>query len=278
MNYFAPFMLQPHGQMHRLAPKTSNFKDFCCKTSRPPFPRDIRNYFDHTCMLGNTGSTTVCVATTRPPAAQALRSYTVRRDYSSLGCTGSTATMPCIRTCRLAARLLFVRSHWLYCAYVVHPDAPSRCSTYSPPSAVALHQPRRASRVLVSRSQRLCINHVCVMSACLPVAAAPHQLRGAPRVLVSRSHWLYFSNAMCREYSSLRHTGSTSTTPRVRAACRRLIRLCRATGCLGSLRGSSSTTSPMPCDRVPRLLMRLIVDYFACAVRPVVSAPHAARR
>jgi hypothetical protein len=108
---------------------------------------------------------------------------------------------------------------------------------------------------------------------------------------------------MCREYSPPGCSGSTSTTPRVwvprhvtrlvvdffaygarpgasarRAARRRLLRLtqarrlllcpCRASGCLGTSRGSSSTTSPTSRVRVPRHVARLVVDYFAYAVRP----------
>jgi hypothetical protein len=45
----------------------------------------------------------------------------------------------------------------------------------------------------------------------------------------------------------------------------------RASGCLGSSRGPSSTTSPTPRVWVPRhvvrLLARLVVDYFAFVVR-----------
>jgi hypothetical protein len=96
---------------------------------------------------------------------------------------------------------------------------------------------------------------------------------------------------------------------------RRLVRLRRASGCLGTSRGSSlgssrhsssttppcasssSTTSPTPCVRVPRhvtrlvvdyfayiarlgalLVAQLIVDYFAYVVRSGASAPRAARR
>jgi hypothetical protein len=48
-------------------------------------------------------------------------------------------------------------------------------------------------------------------------------------------------------------------------ARRRLLRLRRASGChgtsCGSSRGSSSTTSPMLCDRVPRHVVRLVVDH-----------------
>jgi hypothetical protein len=83
-----------------------------------------------------------------------------------------------------------------------------------------------------------------------------------------------------------------------RAAHRRLLRLRRASGCLGTSRSSSSTTSsrvgslssssPTPLVRLPRHVARLIVDYFssrrlvvdyfAYAARPGASAHRAARR
>jgi hypothetical protein len=67
---------------------------------------------------------------------------------------------------------------------------------------------------------------------------------------------------------------------------RRLLRLCCASGCLGTSRGSSSTTSPTPRVWVPRhvarLVMRLVVpllvDFFAYAVRPGASAHRADHR
>jgi hypothetical protein len=47
----------------------------------------------------------------------------------------------------------------------------------------------------------------------------------------------------------------------------RLLHLCRASGCFGTSRGlshdSSSTTSPMPRVRVPRLFTRLITPFVA---------------
>jgi hypothetical protein len=62
----------------------------------------------------------------------------------------------------------------------------------------------------------------------------------------------------------------------------------RASGCLGTSRGSSSTTSPRagsssttsptPRIRVPRHVAWLVVDYFDYAARPVASARPAARR
>jgi hypothetical protein len=70
----------------------------------------------------------------------------------------------------------------------------------------------------------------------------------------------------------------------VAQARRRLLRLCRASGCLGTSRGSShgssSTTSTTPHVRVPRhvarlitrLVVPLVVDHFAYAARPGASA------
>jgi hypothetical protein len=69
---------------------------------------------------------------------------------------------------------------------------------------------------------------------------------------------------------------------RLALAHRRLLRLRRASGCLGSSRSSSSTTSPPPRVRVPRhvarLVTRLVVDYFNYVARPVASARRAACR
>jgi hypothetical protein len=77
---------------------------------------------------------------------------------------------------------------------------------------------------------------------------------------------------------------------RLAQARRRLLRLRRASGCLGTSRGSScgssSTTSTTPRVRVPwhvarlitRLVAPLVVDYFAYAACPGASARRAARR
>jgi hypothetical protein len=66
------------------------------------------------------------------------------------------------------------------------------------------------------------------------------------------------------------------------AARRRLLHLCRASGCFGTSRGSSrglsSTTSPPPRVRVPRHVARLVVDYFDYAACPGASACRAAHR
>jgi hypothetical protein len=67
-----------------------------------------------------------------------------------------------------------------------------------------------------------------------------------------------------------------------RTARRRLLRLRCASGCLGTSRRSSSTTSPPPRVRVLRhvaqLVARLVVDYFDYTARPGASACHAACR
>jgi hypothetical protein len=67
-----------------------------------------------------------------------------------------------------------------------------------------------------------------------------------------------------------------------RAARRQLLCLRRASGCLGTSRGSSSTTSPTQRVRVPRLVTRLVaplvVDYFAYIARPDALARYTACR
>jgi hypothetical protein len=104
--------------------------------------------------------------------AFAVRPVTTSRGATTchLDCTGSTTHMPCIRTRRLDAPLLVGRSHWLslcarslhlvahrlYCAYVVHPDAPSRRST---------------SRRSVALALAVCpVIPLCVMTTCLAAA------------------------------------------------------------------------------------------------------------
>jgi hypothetical protein len=68
----------------------------------------------------------------------------------------------------------------------------------------------------------------------------------------------------CLGMSRCSSRGSSSTTL-PRAAHHRLLRLRRASGCLGMSRGSSchssSTTSPKPRVGVPRHVTRLVVDY-----------------
>jgi hypothetical protein len=138
--------------------------------------------------------------------------------------------------------------------------------------------PLHAPRLLVSRSHRLHIK------CC------------APRLLVSRPQRLYITYAA--------HPVASARRAACRVTHRRLLRLRRASGCLGMSCGSSrglspttssrvglsSTTSPTPRVRVPwhvaqlvtRLVAdnfashRLVVDYFAYAARPGASTCRAA--
>jgi hypothetical protein len=210
-------------------------------------------------MYTTTTTSTMRVSLPCCPAAWIYLNFAVRRDYSSSGCTGPTAPMTCIRTRRLAARLLVSRSHWL-----------SSCA--------------RSLRLVARLHYRL---------TCCPVALALLQQRRAPRLLVSRSHRLYITFVVHRDYSSPGRTGSTSTSPCAAStflpAAAALPRLHRATGCIGSprrasgclgtSRGSSSTTSPMPCDRVPqhvaRLVSWLVVDYSALRRSSSTTSPPA---
>jgi hypothetical protein len=75
-------------------------------------------------------------------------------------------------------------------------------------------------------------------TSCLPTASALHQLRCAPRVLISRLQWLYFA------YAARPGASAPPATRRVahHAARRRLLHIRRASGCLGTSRGSSSTS------------------------------------
>jgi hypothetical protein len=116
--------------------------------------------------------------------------------------------------------------------------------------------------------------------------------------LITRLVIDYFTYA-ARPVASARRAACRVTHHRLlhlaQARCR-LLRLRRASGCLGTSRGSScgsssttspragssSTTSPTLRVRVPRhiawLVTRLVVDYFASAARSGASAHRAARR
>jgi hypothetical protein len=156
-------------------------------------------------------------------------------------------------------------------------------STTSPTPRVRVpqHVVRLVTRLACAARRRLL--HLRCTSGCL--GTSRDSLRGlssttstTPRVRVSQhvARLLmrlatpivvdYFAYAVCPDAS----------------ARRRLLRLRRASGCLGTSRGSSLTTSTMSHVRVPRhvarLLTRLVVDYFTYAARPVASACRVACR
>jgi hypothetical protein len=217
-----------------------------------------------------------------------------------------------LRLCRASGRAVslldfssFGRTR-IYCAYAMHLDAPSHCSTSrrspragsssttSPPSRVRV--PRHVARLVMrlvtllvvdySASHRLVVDHFA--SVARPGASAR---RAAHHV--ARRRLLHLAQAR-----------------------RRLLRLHRASGCLSTSRGSSrcssSTTLPPSRVRVPRHVARLVtplvvdystsrrlvvdnsasrrlvtdnsasrrlaVDYFASTARLGASARRAARR
>jgi hypothetical protein len=142
------------------------------------------------------------------------------------------------------------------------------------------------TRVQLHRLHRLYINLAVRRDYSSPATRALHQPRRAPRLLVS---------------GRTRSTSTTSCTASTRhhsPGCSDLPQLHRASGCLGTSRGSSCglsrrsswTTSPPPRDRVPQLVTRLVawlvaplvVDYSRLVVdystaRPGASARRAAR-
>jgi hypothetical protein len=159
----------------------------------------------------------------------------LRRDYSSPGRTGSTLTSPCVAsTCRLAA--------------------------------VALPRLRSATG---------CTGYPCRTSGFLGTSRG--SLRGSSSTTSPASHvrvlWhiaQLVTRLVVTHFTYNVRSGASAHRAAHRAAPYRLLRLCRASGCLDTLRGSSSTTSPTPRIRVPRRVMGLvtwlIVDYFVYVV------------
>jgi hypothetical protein len=146
------------------------------------------------------------------------------------------------------------------------PCAASTCL----PAAVALPRLRRATGCIGSSrrvSGFLGTSHGSLhgsSSATSPASRVRvpwHVVRLATRLVVTHFAYNVRSGASARR--------ATHRAAR-RAAPRRLLCLCRASGCLGTSRGSSSTTSPTPRVRVPRhvvrLVTRLLVDYLCCAI------------
>jgi hypothetical protein len=190
--------------------------------------------------------------------------------------------MSCIRTRRLAARLLVGRSHWL-----------SSC----------VRSLRLAARLLVVRIAPALL-YLCRASgrAVSPLDFSSVGRTGSCRAsghCVSRCdysssglHWLYCAYVVHPDAPS-RCSTSRQSVALALAMCP-VILLCvmttrlvtatdihclrRASGCLSTSRGSSSTTSPMPRVRVPRHVAWLVVDSFANAARPGASASLVARR
>jgi hypothetical protein len=239
--------------------------------------------------IGSTSATS-CAASTRLPVAQAPGHCVSRRNYSSSGL------------------------HRLYCAYVVHPDAPSRHSTSRRSVALALavrlvtvsrdattHRPdctdstapmpcirtrRLAARLLIYRSHWLspCVRSLRLAARLLVVQIAPALLRlccaSGPAVspldfssvgrtssrrasghCVSRRD--YSSSGLHRlYYAYVVHPDAPSR----RSTSRRSVALALAVRLVTVFRGATTrrpdctgSTAPMPCIRTRRLAARLLV-------------------
>jgi hypothetical protein len=136
-------------------------------------------------------------------------------------------------------------------------------------------RPGASSRRVACRTARHRLLRLRRTSECLGTShGSSSTISPTPRVRVTwhvvRLVIGYFSHAV-------RPGASAHRTAR-RKARRRLLRLRHVSECLGTSRGSSSTTSPTPRVRVTRHVTRLVVDYFSHVVRPGASARHAAHR
>jgi hypothetical protein len=169
--------------------------------------------------------------------------YAMRRDYSSPSRSGSTSTMSCVVTTR-------TRLHRLYCAYAVHSDAPSRHSTSCQSVALALTVCPVIPLCVVTTLSR---GRNRYTSSTPHVRVSRHLARHIAQLvtrLVAPLVIDYFTYA-ARLGASARHVArhvARSRLLRLAQARHRLLHLCRASGCLGTSRGSSvgssSTTSP----------------------------------
>jgi hypothetical protein len=153
-----------------------------------------------------------------------------------------------------------------YFAYTAHPVASARRAA------------RRAARRRLLRLGRVfeCLGTSRGSSRGSSSTTSPTPLVRVPQHvarLISPLVIDYFAYAVC--------PGASERRAARRAAHRRLLHLHRASGCFGTSRRSSSTTSPTSRVRVPRnvarLVSRLVIDYFAYVARPGALARRAAR-
>jgi hypothetical protein len=250
-----------------------------------------------------------CVATTRPRVASALHQqrHTSGCLSSSRSPSSTTAPMSCIRTRRLRRST----SHrTVALAPAVRPVTPSRGSATRGSVALALLRLRRASGRAVSPLDFSSVGHAgCCRAADHSVVRRDYSSVGrnestsnksrvrVPRHvarLVTRLVALlvidYFDYAV--------RPGASARRAARHAACRaarlRLLRLCRASGCVGTSCGSShglssttspragllSTTAPMSCIQTRRLCRSTSCQTVALApvVCPVTPSRGSATR
>jgi hypothetical protein len=224
------------------------------------------------------------------------------------GLSSTTSPTPRVRVPRHVVRLVtrlvvdYLTSRRLvvdYFAYAALPSASAHRAARHAARRRLLHLHRASGCFGMSRD----LSHNS-SSTTSPRAGSSSTTLATPCVWVPRHVvWLimrlivdYFaSRRLVVDYFAYVACPGASARPAARhAASRRLLRLRRASRCLGTSRGSSrdssrcssSTTSPTPRVRVPWhvtwLISPLVVDYFASAARPGASTRrathHAARR
>jgi hypothetical protein len=244
-----------------------------------------------------------------PRSIEASRLAPVKRNQFSY------AALP-VASAHCAARRRLLRLHHVSgCLGTSHDSSRS-----SSPCSSSTTPPRAGSSLTTSPTPRVRVPWHVVRLVTRLVAPLVVDYSASHRLVVdySASRRLvvnYFASAARPGASARRAARQTARRAARRRllhlapACRRLLRLCRASGCLGTSRGSSrgssrrsssttpphvgssSTTSLTPRVRVPRHVAwlisplvvdysakrNLIVDYFASAARPGASARHAAR-
>jgi hypothetical protein len=200
-----------------------------------------------------------------PPGASARRAarcrlLCLRRTSGCLGRSRGSSSTTCLVQAR--RRLLRLRrASWCL--------GTSRSSSSTTSLTLCVRLPRLVVDYFASRS---------VLSTTSPtpcVRVHRHVARLVARLVVDyfascRLVVDYFAYAAPPDASAHHAAHHTARGP--------LLRLRRASGCLGTSRGSSSTTSPTPRVRVPRHVGRLVVDFFAYAARPGASARRASHR
>jgi hypothetical protein len=200
----------------------------------------------------------------------------------SPGSLSTSSPTPRVQVPRHVARLV-TRLVVDYFDYATRPGASTRRAARHAARRAARHRLlclRRVSRCLgMSRgSSRGTSRGSSSTTSTTPRVRVPQHVAQLVTRLVTRLIVDYFDYA-ARSGASARRAARHAAH---RAARRRLLRLRRASGCLGISRGSScgssSTTSPTPCVRVPQHVARLVVDFFAYAAHPGASARRAARR
>jgi hypothetical protein len=208
-------------------------------------------------------------------------------DFSSDGRTGSRrASGHCVSRRDYSSSGL----HRLYCAYAVHPDAPSRRSTSRQSVALALAMcPVIPLCVVTTRlAAATDILRLHLASGCLGTSSGS-SLTTPPtsRVQVPRHVARLVTRLFVDYFDYAARLGASARRAARHPARRRLLRLHRASGSLGTSRGSSSTPSPRagssstisptPRVRVPRHVAWLVVDFFAYTAHLGASARRTAR-